>query len=120
MTDLVNATKTKSEAEVTKMFVDSASFMLRAVVGGKGKESARKSAKKNKPLWDPKKLEVGNLFSCISYVNVKKIEGNSITVENHIGGSWHISKDILERDMWSADHFEKQVKCTMSDLSDLI
>jgi hypothetical protein len=39
------------------MFVESASFILRAVVGGKdaSKDSASK-VKKGKPLWDPKKL----------------------------------------------------------------
>ena len=31
-----------------------------------------------------------------------------------------MSKDILERDMWSADHFDKEIKCTMSDLSEII
>ena len=123
ITDLAQATQTKSAEEVTKMFVDSASFMLRAAVGGKagGKAAGgRKAAKAGKPLWDPKKLAVGDLFSCISYVNVKKIEGRTVTVDNHLGGSWQISQDILERDMWSADHFEKEVKCTMSDLSELI
>ena len=32
VTDLVNAQKTKSSEEVTKMFVESASFILRATV----------------------------------------------------------------------------------------
>ena len=91
ITDLAQATQTKSAEEVTKMFVDSASFMLRTVVGGKagGKAAGgRKAAKAGKPLWDPKKLAVGDLFSCISYVNVKKIEGKTVTVDNHLGGSW--------------------------------
>ena len=123
VTDLAAATQTKSAEEVTKMFVASASFMLRAAVGGKagGKAAAgRKAVKAGKPLWDPKKLAIDDLFSCISYVNVKKIEAGSVTVENHLGGSWLLSQDILERDMWSADHFEKEVKCTMSDLSELL
>lgn len=107
------------------MFVDSASFILRAAVGGKagGKSSAaakRTAARSGKPLWDPKKLAVGDFFSCISYLNVKKIEGNSVTVENHLGGSWLISKDILERDTWSADHYDSEVKVTMSDLSEIL
>tara|TARA_B110000285_G_C15095536_1_gene601737 strand:+ start:642 stop:968 length:327 start_codon:yes stop_codon:yes gene_type:complete len=95
ITDLAQATQTKSAEEVTKMFVDSASFILRAAVGGKagGKAAGggRKAVKAGKPLWDPKKLAVGDLFSCISYVNVNKIEGRSVTVENHLGGSWLIS-----------------------------
>ena len=43
VTDLAHATQNKSAAEVTKMFVDSASYILRAAVGGKG---ASKSGKK--------------------------------------------------------------------------
>lgn len=41
-------------------------------------------------------------------------------MKNQLGGSWIISKDLLERDMWSADHFEKEIKCTMTELSGLI
>ena len=121
ITDLANATQTKSAEEVTKMFVESASFILRATVGGKtSAKDQRTAAKSDKPLWDPKKLEINDIFSCISYLKVSKIESNSITVDNHLGGSWLISKDILERDMWSADHFDKEIKCTMSDLSEII
>jgi len=104
------------------MFVDSASYILRAVVGGKaggkGKDSAKRMAgKSGKPLWDPKKLAVGDHFSCISYLKVTKIDGSQITVKNHHGGSWFVSKDLLVRDMWGADHFAKDIKCTMTDLS---
>jgi hypothetical protein len=101
------------------MFVDSASYILRATVGGKSKGAAsgRKAAKGGKPLWDPKSLAVDDIFSCISYLKVEKIDGNQITVNNHQGGSWFITKDLLTRDMWSADHFDKEVKCGMTDLS---
>ena len=73
ITDLANATQTKSADEVTKMFVESASFILRAAVGGKsnGKKSVsgkRAAAKGGVPLWDPKKLVVDDVFSCISYL----------------------------------------------------
>jgi len=69
VTDLTNAIKTKSAEEVTKLFVENASFILRATVGVKdssGKEKKRDSL----PLWDPKKLEVDDIFSCISYLKV--------------------------------------------------
>ena len=71
-------------------------------------------------MWDPKKLEVDDYFSSISYLKVTNIDGNKITVINQLGGSWFISKDLLERDMWSADHFDKEVKCTMTELSGII
>lgn len=107
------------------MFVDSASYILRAKVGGKagGKASAggkRTTIKTGKSLWDAKQLIVKDIFSCISYLKVLKIEGNHITVQNQLGGQWFISKDILEREMWSADHFEKEIKCNMTDLSEII
>jgi hypothetical protein len=79
ITDLADASKTKSSAEVTKMFVDSASYILRATVGGKkspGASSKRKAAKSGKPLWDDKNLKVNDFFSCISYLHVTKIDGN--------------------------------------------
>jgi len=105
VTDLSKATQTKTAEEVTKMFVDSASYILRATVEKKkGKKSVDKSTKK--PLWDLSKLEISDYFSCISYLKVEKIEGNQITVKNYNGGKWLISKDLLERDMWSGEHFE--------------
>ena len=123
VTDLESASRSKSAEEVTKMFVESASFILRAAVGGKagkGASKTKRTAALGKPLWDAKKLVADDLFSCISYLKVSKIEGNSITVDNHQGGSWFISKDILEKDMWSGDHFEQEVKCNMSDLSEIL
>jgi len=31
-----------------------------------------------------------------------------------------MSKDILEREMWSSDHYDKEIKCNMTDLSEII
>ena len=108
------------------MFVESASFILRAAVGGggkggKGSASKRSVGNKNaKPLWDPKKLMPDMYFSCITYLRVDKIEANQVTVINQHGGGWLISKDILVRDMWSADHFDQEIKCSMTDLSEIL
>ena len=58
VTDLGNAvTAGKSKAEVDKMFVDSASYILRAATGGStggSKKAAKRSASSTKPLWDVK------------------------------------------------------------------
>lgn len=60
VTDLANAERTKSSTEVTKMFVESASYILRATVGGAkgeakgGKADKRSKASGAKPLWDIK------------------------------------------------------------------
>lgn len=109
------------------MFVESTSFILRAAVGGaagakggSGKSARKAAAKTGPPLWDPKKLEVGDNFSCVSYLNVTKIEANQVTVNNHQGGSWIMSKDLLVKDALSADHFEKEVKCNMTDMSEIL
>ena len=67
VTDLVTAQKTKSSEEVTKMFVESASFILRATVEGKKKNNLAKA----EPLWDTKKLQTDDWFSNISYLKVK-------------------------------------------------
>ena len=34
---------------------------------------------------------------------------------NQISGTeWEISKNLIEKDMWSADHFDQEIKCTMT------
>lgn len=108
------------------MFVESASYILRATVGATGAKAtkstaaSRKAASTGKPLWDIKKLEVGNNFSCISYLHVDAIEGDRITVKNQLGGAWFISKDLLVRDSWSADHFDKTVVCNQTELAQIL
>jgi len=82
--------------------------------------SKRKANKSLKPLWNPKKLAVGDHFSSISYLKVNKIEGSTITVSNALGSSWIMSRDLLVRDAWSADHYEQEVKTTMTDLANIL
>ena len=48
VTDMEHASKTKSADEVNKMFIDSASFILRNTLGGK------KVKRDQDPLWDSK------------------------------------------------------------------
>ena len=43
-----------------------------------------------------------------------------MTVQNHHGGTWIISKHLMARDMDSADHFDQEVNCTMTELSTLL
>jgi len=59
VTDLSKACQTKTHAEVTKDFVNAASFILSAAVkddGKKGKKggAAKKKARSGKRLWDAK------------------------------------------------------------------
>ena len=54
--DLSEAIKYKSHEDVTKEFVNAASFILSAAVSGKGQ-------KQQEPLWDPKQFAEGQWFS---------------------------------------------------------
>ena len=85
----------------------------------KVRDGAEKKAK-HTPLWDIEKLATGQFFSNISYLKVANIDGDMITVINHRGSTWKVSKDILVRDMWSADHFEQTIKCNMTDLVSIL
>lgn len=67
VTDLAAACSTKSQAEVTKEFVNAASFILSAAVGGgkggKKGAAAKKVKRTGKTLWNPKKFEAKQWFS---------------------------------------------------------
>lgn len=58
-------------------------------------------------------------MSQAAYYQVKKIEGNTITVLNSFGNELIVSKDMLEH-MDSADHFQKEVVATMSQLVEVL
>lgn len=70
ITDLSNACKNKSQAEVTKDFVTAATSYIISVSGGAdgkpgkgGAGAAKKIVRKNKPLWDSTKIAVGQWLS---------------------------------------------------------
>ena len=116
VTDLKLAEQTKSKEEVSKMFIEKASFIISAKL--KGKASAKKVVR-GKPLWDIKQLKANDWFSQNSYVNVRSIDSDGITTVNQRGDAWKVSKDIMTG-MYSADHFDKTVKMTMTDLAGLM
>lgn len=54
------------------------------------KKGAKKAAddeevkkKKDEPLWDPKKLAVGNWFSTTMYLDIKSIGDDSVMAESN-------------------------------------
>ena len=53
-------------------------------------------------------------------MRVDKIEGNTITVTNALGGTWIMSKDLLVRDAWSGDHFSQEIKTNMTELASIL
>ena len=108
-------TKAPTVAELKQSML----FILRADNSGPGKDN-RKAVKDLEPLWNRDKLQVGDHFSSISYLKVQKIAGDTITVENSLGGSWIMSKGLLVRDAWSADIFSKVVKTNMTELARIL
>ena len=80
-------------------------FILRADNSGPQRNTDQ-SANALKPLWNRDQLKIGDHFSSISYLKVSNIEGDTITVENSLGGSWVISKQLLARDAWSAQIYQ--------------
>jgi len=123
VTDLSKACQTGSKEEVTKAFVNAASFILSAAVGGgdgkKGGKAAKPVQRTTKPLWDTKKFEKDQFFSQTAYLHVTEIAGNRITVENSFGNKLYVSKDILEG-MYSGEHFKTEVAMNMTGLAELL
>ena len=97
--------------------INNVAYILRAPTTGKGKgtsAAAKQAASDSKPRWDAAQLAVGQHFSCISYLHVDAIDGDKVTVKNQLGGAWFISKDLLARDCWSGDYFDKDVNCRIT------
>lgn len=109
-------TKAPTVAELKQSML----FILRGDSSGAAKQSQRKGNAGLKPLWNRDKLEVGNYFSSVSYLKVSNIAGDTVTVENSNGGSWVMSKDLLVRDSWSADHFNEEIKTNMTELAQIL
>lgn len=49
-------------------------------------------------------------------MKVNKISGDTIDLINQHGESLSISKRILEKDSFSADHFKQEITCNMTEL----
>lgn len=118
--DMEESVRTKSIQAVDAEFIKAASFMLSATVQKKKKQSARqKEAEEAKVLWSGDQLATDQYLSQTAYVQVQEIEGNRVTVVNQYGKKMFYSRDILEN-MWSADHYEREVPMQMTALSELL
>ena len=84
ISDLANAVKTKSAAEVTKEFIKQQSYILRAAIGAAG-GAVPARAKALPALWDLKKFAVNQILSQTTYYNVTGIDGNRISVNDQHG-----------------------------------
>ena len=109
------------QAKKTVKFTDPASYILRATMASKGLGfDEHEDTASSEPMWDAKQLAVGQHCSCISFLRVDAIHDNKVTVQSQRGGAWHMSRDLLERDCWSADHFEREVTCSMTELANVL
>jgi hypothetical protein len=53
-------------------------------------------------------------------MKVVAINEFNVTLKNERGETLEIDKDILVNDSYSANHFEKEVSCTMTQLSEIL
>lgn len=74
----------------------------------------------NKPLWGGSKLQKGNWFSTSMYVRVDKINGDKVDVFNSRGHNLSMTRNILEMEMYSADHYANEEKSNMTDLAKIL
>lgn len=86
----------------------------------------KKDDKKAQPVkenkWNRAKLTIGDFFSCHQYMQVIKIADSADTVDlkNERGELVQITLGVLYNDSYSANHFEKEVSCTMTELSEVL
>jgi len=86
----------------------------------------KKDDKKSQPLkehkWNRAKLTIGDFFSCHQYMQVIKIADstNTVDLKNERGESVQMTLGVLYNDSYSANHFEKEVSCTMTELSEIL
>lgn len=72
--------------------------------------------KKDEPLWDFKKLEVGDTFSGTSYFRTVSEAGDKVETKSQ-GVSITISKDVLNTQMYNASVFAKEEKVSLTNLA---
>lgn len=69
---------------------------------------------------DLKKIAPGEILSCFQYMKVTRIVGSSIDLRRTDGKVICIDKSILVEDSYSADHYNRTVTCSMTDLADIL
>ena len=88
-----------------------------------------KPSKQSKPIkkqektlhrWNRSLLKAGDFFSCHQYMQVVAVKGSDVTLKNERGQTLVIDKQVLLNDSYSADHFEKEVSCTMTQLAEIL
>ena len=99
-----------TEVEKGKAFVEGISKIILSKLN--------KSTKKLQKRFEGD-IMVGDWYSFTNYLKVLKIGKKDIEVKNQRGMIWTVSKDILEH-MSSANHFEKEIACTRTQLVEIL
>ena len=69
-----------------------------------------------KRLWNPEVLGLGDFFSFTNYITIIGFKDNLVEVKDFSEKKYFISKDIIENEMYRADHFDKKENITQTEL----
>ena len=67
-----------------------------------------------------KVLTVGEHFSCRQYLKVLSITGKIVKLQTENGKEIEVEKVIMEEDFYSGDHYDREVDCSMTELSQIL
>ena len=100
--------------------VDKKSSDLKVSKNSRTIAKADKISAKVPHKWNRKQVKDGDFFSCHQYMKVVRVSGNSVDLVNERGQQLTIEKDVLIQDSFSADHYEREVTCNMTELSEVL
>lgn len=69
---------------------------------------------------DPKKLEVGDFFSRLSYGQITRIVGHSVHVKNSEGREWSIDDELVAAEFSIAGQYEQVLKVTQTEMIEFL
>lgn len=91
---------------------------VKATKVSKNSKVIKKADKSTK--WTHSKVKDNDFFSEIQYMKVINIYGDAVFLANSDGKTLGIEKKVLQYDAFSANHFEKEVTCNMTELSEIL
>ena len=96
------------------MIFDNVKYVLKK--GAKASDADEGKKDKKEPLWDSKKLAVGNWFSGTSYFRAVEEKGDAVICKSN-GKHIEISRDILEYEMHNANVYEEEQKISLTNVA---
>ena len=102
-------TGNKAKTQIFSFNFDASNLGATVNAGGK-------AAAMGVPLWNTKSLKNGDYLSTVNYW--RSVGGSKFMGVD--GAENTIPNNLLARDFWSADHFDKQIKCSATDLVNIL